>query len=967
MPSDIIRCRFSEISQYIDIDNNPHWHRYYQATLDVARPDAVCHIIDKQILVLEPDFLIDVSSLSECFKPYGIHPMQYLLERISPAPQGTPLLLGNIVNLFLDEWVHNESPDYTETMRKAFKMYPLQLAADATLKDKDAARQFASDCTMHFNNVKTIVTNQLTNTTYSLDKNKAILEPSFICPQLGLQGRLDYMQEDMHALIEMKSGHADEYSHKPGILAAQNHEVQMQLYQAILHYGQDVPYDLIHPYLLYTKYPILYASQGDMHLTHVALNLRNQIVALIYQLAFANSLEEVAAILNKLSPEVLNSYNRKDRFWTQYVLPSILEVVDPLRNLSNLESSYYYALIRFIMREMWLSKVGYQGKEGLSGGAVLWLATLEEKIEMGCILHDIVLENQSRHDGEHAEVSFKLANISTPINFRVGDLVLFYRSDEQERACAHRQQVIRGHIQSISQTAITLSLRAPQHEHFLLDSSARFTMELDSMDSAYHSMLRGLYAFTVTDKRRRDLLLGLRAPEFDSCTMEMAENYTDCFDRMAMKTLAAKDYFLLIGPPGTGKTSCALKRMVEVHYAEPERQILLLAYTNRAVDEICGAVAEINPTISYTRVGNEVACAPTYRANLLSKQIADLNTREAVNNFLSKQRVFVGTVASVTNKPELFALKSFDIAIIDEATQILEPQLLPLLCARSSDNKMGIKCFVMIGDYKQLPAIVIQDEDESGIHNDELNRIGIANFRLSLFERLYRQQTNNQAVDILVRHGRMHPDIAAFPNRYFYNNQLVPVGLQHQQEVLTSFDNKNGASDQDPWFSLLYRRTTFIPCECEKDFVKYNQSEAKNIGRLLQLLYNHLGHFTSSTIGIIASYRAQITLIYETISSLEIPLLDAQNIMIDTVERFQGSQRDIILYSISANTQAQMAMLSNLVEDRGQLIDRKLNVALTRARKQLYVFGVSSVLETVPCYKELINEDSYKVSDKIFF
>lgn len=66
-------------------------------------------------------------------------------------------------------------------------------------------------------------------------------------------------------------------------------------------------------------------------------------------------------------------------------------------------------------------------------------------------------------------------------------------------------------------------------------------------------------------------------------------------------------------------------------------------------------------------------------------------------------RIIVGTVAAISGKPELFRLKHFDVAIIDEATQILEPQLLGILCARGEDGKDAIDKFVLIGDHKQLP------------------------------------------------------------------------------------------------------------------------------------------------------------------------------------------------------------------------------------------------------------------------
>ena len=104
-----------------------------------------------------------------------------------------------------------------------------------------------------------------------------------------------------------------------------------------------------------------------------------------------------------------------------------------------------------------------------------------------------------------------------------------------------------------------------------------------------------------------ELLLGQRPPCFDSSFDEAIAQAGDDFERVALKAQAARDYFLLVGPPGTGKTSRALRRMVEHFYATSSMQILLLAYTNRAVDEICQSLSSITSGIDYIRVGSELS------------------------------------------------------------------------------------------------------------------------------------------------------------------------------------------------------------------------------------------------------------------------------------------------------------------------------------------------------------------------
>ena len=234
---------------------------------------------------------------------------------------------------------------------------------------------------------------------------------------------------------------------------------------------------------------------------------------------------------------------------------------------------------------------------------------------------------------------------------------------------------------------------------------------------------------------------------------------------MALKAQAARDYFLLVGPPGTGKTSRALRRMVEHFYATSSMQILLLAYTNRAVDEICQSLSSITSGIDYIRVGSELSCDVRFRGHLLENILAECNSRREVNTRMTDCRVYVGTVASIAAKAELFKLKRFDVAIVDEATQILEPQLLGILCAKFADERNAVGKFILIGDHKQLPAVILQNSGHSEVHDEGLRKVGLFNLKDSLFERLYRfhlKEESPKAIDMLCRQGRMHPGVVFF-------------------------------------------------------------------------------------------------------------------------------------------------------------------------------------------------------------
>lgn len=916
--------------------------RYAQLNLlDVTVDDN--GVYTPSFIVLEPDYLLDISSLAECYKDYGSHPANYFLSRLVPIENARPLLLGNIANLFLDEWIYagEKEPDYTECMKKAFRQYPIELAACEELRNPQKEKEFAHDCRMHFEHIRETVQKTFLQPGYNLDKNDAVLEPSYICEALGIQGRLDYMQRDMSSFIEMKSGKADEYAMQGRLEPKENNRVQMLLYMAVLEYSMGQERRSMHPYLLYTRYPLLYPARASWAQVRRIINLRNCIVASEYGVQLHNHPSFTQRLLAQINPSVLNQKGLQGRFWEQYLKPSISRFGERMEQLTPLERTYFYTLYNFITKELYTSKSGDVNCESRTGASALWLSTLDEKRDTGEILYDLTIVENHASQAHKAFIILSIPQYEETFlpNFRNGDVVVLYERNNGMDNVTNKM-VFKGNIESITDNELRIRLRAAQQNPLVFPENSRYAVEHDTMDTTFRSMYLGLSSFMDANPERRELLLGQRPPRFDMAYEDRIARTTDDFERVALKAEAACDYFLLVGPPGTGKTSRALRRMVEHFYACPSTQVLLLAYTNRAVDEICRSLSAILPQVDYIRVGSELSCDARFRKHLLENVLAECNNRREVNIRMADCRIYVGTVASIASKPELFKLKHFDVAIVDEATQILEPQLLGILCARFKDGRNGIGKFILIGDHKQLPAVVLQSNEQSEVHDEGLRRIGLYNLKDSLFERLYRfhlQEEHCRAVDMLCRQGRMHPGVASFPNREFYAGKLEALGLPHQLENVDA-------------------PVRFIPSERDTESVsgKTNRNEARIVAQLAADVY-HLYKETfevNRTLGVITPYRSQIALIRKEIQALGISALN--EISVDTVERYQGSERDVIIYSFCVNYLYQLKFLPNLTEENGVWIDRKLNVALTRARRQLYITGVPDILNHNLIYRRLI-------------
>ena len=925
-----------------------------------------------RLIVVEPDYLVDISSIANCFESYGHHPLLFTVKRMGERPNNKHIVLGNFAGSALDDII-NHPTDYTikDTFRSNFREKALDFA---TCPDFNAV-EFKQAAEQQVANIQEIV-NELFQ---SFEREKAILEPSFVCERLGLQGRIDLMTTDLKLLVEQKSGKnifiERQYKNPHGSLHVEKHYVQLLLYYGILQYNFQLNPKDAHIELMYSKYPLpngLLEVEPLQKLIREAIKFRNQAVATEYWMA-ENGFHR---LLPLMTPQVLNVEKQNDAFYQRYLLPQLTEVLAPLHQLSELERAYFTRMMTFIIKEQLVSKVGAQEGVGNSN-ADLWNMPLAEKKDTGNIYTGLTITDKSCSSSFNGYDTITLnvpqQGIDFLPNFRRGDMVYLYAYKKNEEPDVRKSILFKGSLQEIHTSSIVVHLNDGQQNPNLIAGEC-FALEHAGSDIGGTSAIRSLYTFITSDVERRQLLLGQRAPRADK-SLVLSRSYHPDYDDIILKAKQAQDYFLLIGPPGTGKTSQALQYLVREQLAEKSKvqstnpndqspkvngqsSILLLAYTNRAVDEICNMLSEHE--LDYIRIGNEYSCDPKYSDHLLQEVLDENTTLNSIKSTLAEAQIIVATTSTMNSRSALFNIKHFDLVIIDEASQILEPNIVGILTARQEEGR-AIDRFILVGDHKQLPAVV-QQQGEADVEETSsvLENIHLSSCSNSLFERLIlteRAAGRTDFIGTLHKQGRMHPDIADFANRKFYaKEQLECVPLAHQLETELSYNEES----EDALDNMLKaHRMIFIPsmpCKQLNISEKVNTDEARIIADLLRRLFRQMNKDfdPQKSVGVIVPYRNQIAMIRKEIERLEIPALEG--ISIDTVERYQGSQRDVILYSFTIQSRYQLDFLTaNTFYEEGQPIDRKLNVAITRARKQLILTGNESTLRQNQLFAELID------------
>ncbi|WP_340099170.1 AAA domain-containing protein [Salinibaculum salinum] len=534
--------------------------------------------------------------------------------------------------------------------------------------------------------------------------------------------------------------------------------------------------------------------------------------------------------------------------------------------------------------------------------AKLWEQTPEERANADRALVDLDPTGRREIDGGRWEL--RATGTGAVSKIREGDLVLASDGDpvggdaglaRVERLASEAPRASESaNGEAVSHPEIVVSVDEP----FDLRRLDVYPSEIgaDRMLTALHDAL-----LTQSDERK-DVLFGRRDPEFRDVSETFVDNNAAQNEAVQL-AVGAEDVALVHGPPGTGKTY-TLAQIVRALVDRGDR-VLLSAFTNRAVDNAIEALEEQGFT-DIVRVGTESGVREDMQSYRL--QTAG-NPGECVRE-LRNASVVAATTASCGSR--VMRDQQFDATVVDEAGQLTEPGT---LAATALANRS-----VLVGDHHQLPPVV-QAEDE--IAGDER----CADLGESLFQRLIERYP--AASVMLDKQYRMAQHIQAFASQEFYGGQLRPangtVAGQHVRDL--------SGVDVSELPDHLQDRVAFVDPD-GATVGNTNPTEAEAVAETVQS-YLDAG-VSLADIGVIAPYRAQVAEINKHVPD---------GVAVDTVDRFQGSSKEVIIISFVATGDLD----SPIFEDY-----RRVNVALTRAKKGLVLVGDAAALATDETYGRMV-------------
>lgn len=854
-------------------------------------------------LVLDPDMLVSASELKDLCAG-GPQPRLRLAKLCEVSTANRYLLRGQVVNDLLDQQLLGEDSKVGEKLEAQIQAQP-ELALVLTPKNVETVTQDveAHLAVLRHPNVQAVGASPILS-----------LEPTFIAPAFGLRGRLDAL-DGQHAkegptVVELKTSKLPRKRH-----LNEADELQCLAYSLLIErteWGQARSVNI-----LYSATPLddpggpLRAVVAGHREQAQLLKLRNQMIYLEYVLATTPR-----RIFDGFDPEKCGRPAYESDF------EKLRDLQEEWRAAPETVKAFVAEFSGLAAREHRCEWLGNPGPMGGAGNARMWNQAAALRVRDGWMITPLLLELPNQPDDE---LVFTLPEDLGPGDrFEPGVRVVVYHGEDPSAS-----QHIAGTVTARNDSSIRIRPRHPAPAH-LLERDGIWSLEADWVPGGLKRNIASLRSVLLRSEMR-ERYLGLRAPRPPVPVPVSEDILTSNQEQVVGMALGAPDYLLIQGPPGTGKTRYVIGSLVPRLLDDPEELLVCLAYTNRAVQEIADTLHEAG--IDFALQGR--SAPPHLEPYLLNRRFAGQGV-EAIRTAMLGFRVFLSTTASWLGARTFWKL-GFTTAIIDEASQLLEPHVAAILSTTPR--------FFLIGDQNQLPAVIQQDASQHEVMSDELHQLGFRSLSDSVFARLWRQATQNgwPVTAQLIEQGRMHRDIMSFPGAQFYGGRLST--LEARQDVAGPVYAADPKDDLDE--ILIQRRVAFFNTPATLDS-RTSTVEAKLVAKIVGRLLSF--GVSPKEIGVICPYRAQIQTIRSAFRKTDAaePL---NEITIDTVERYQGSSRRVIIVSFTVATERGLQHLESI--DESGVVDRKLNVALTRAREQLLLIGHRQALEAGAAYGPL--------------
>lgn len=622
---------------------------------------------------------------------------------------------------------------------------------------------------------------------------------------------------------------------------------------------------------------------------------------------------------------------------------------------------YFEKLANLLTTEQNEDRVQYQ--------AQLERHSTAERRALGLAWYPVAIRGTDINQADYLTVELERTTHHDIVHqFRNGSQVALFSNHDAET------DRINGTVTHIYRNTIKINFKTDE----LPDWSRLGKLGIDVLfdENSYKEMFMALKnaAEMVSKNELIQVLIGEKPVEFGELHYEFKNKLLNESQNKAVENiLKARHLAIVHGPPGTGKTTTIIQSIKALLKHHPDQQILVCAPSNTAVDLLCeklnenqvkvvriGNPARINDNTLALTLDNKVAehdamkdvkrlkkqaqeyknMAHKYKRNfgrdereqrkLLFEEAfkiikdADKIEQFLVEDVLSKAQVIASTL--VGSNQYLVKNAKYHTLIIDEAGQALEPACwIPILKAQK---------VILAGDHCQLPPTIKSNEAMKELSN-------------TLFEKCIHIHPNS--VVLLEEQYRMHQQIMGYSSQIFYQNKL---------KAHASVADRKLISEQPP---ILYIDTAGCGFDekLEGTSVTNPEEAAFTIKVLIQNieeLKNHYSIDNFPTIGLISPYKKQVELLKEYFANASQLQAFAPFVTINTIDSFQGQERDMMYISMTrSNTKGEIGFLSDI---------RRMNVAMTRARKSLVVIGDSATLSSSLFYKNFISYaeslDAYK-------